>query len=277
MALTLESCASLNNGGAIPWLGLGVFRSAAGRETEETVQLALEIGYRHFDTAAIYGNEQSVGAALRASGRPRHELFVTTKLWRDEVGYDSALRAIDTSLGKLGLSYVDLYLIHWPTPSGRLDAWRALERILAEGKARAIGVSNYMPRHLQELLAVAHTPPAVNQIELSPYNYTHMQETVLFCRQHGILVEAYSPLTKGRRLQDPRLLAIAGRYGKSPAQVLIRYILQKGIVALPKSTNPNRLHENAAVFDFTLSEADMARLDSFNENLITGWDPTHAP
>lgn len=275
--LDIASRTTLNNGVTIPWLGLGVFRSQAGQETEAAIAAALQAGYRHIDTAKVYGNEQSVGAALRASGLPREDIFITTKLWNSDQGYDRALRALDESLAHLGLAHVDLYLVHWPVPALRLESWRALETALAEGKARAIGVSNYMVRHLDELLGVARVAPAVNQIELSPYNFAARQAVVDMCNAHNIRLEAYSPLTKGRKLDDPRLQDIARPYGKSTAQILLRYLLQKGTVILPKSTNPARIRHNAAIFDFTLGADDMARLDALNENLITGWDPTDAP
>lgn len=275
--LDIASRTNLNNEVSIPWLGLGVFRSQAGRETETAIAAALEAGYRHIDTAKVYGNEQSVGAALHASGLARDDIFVTTKLWNSDQGYDQALRALDTSLAQLGLAYVDLYLVHWPVPGLRLESWRALETALATGKARAIGVSNYMARHLDELLDAARVVPAVNQIELSPYNFASRQAVVDLCAAHNIRLEAYSPLTKGRKLDDPRLIALARPYGKGPAQILLRYLLQKGVIVLPKSTNPLRIRQNADIFDFTLSPADMAQLDALDENLITGWDPTNAP
>lgn len=275
--LTTQSTQTLNNGVEIPRVGLGVFRSPAGETTKNTVRTALQAGYRHIDTAKIYGNEDSVGQGVRESGIPRGEVFVTTKLWNGDHGYDAALRACDESLAKLGFDYLDLYLVHWPVEGLRLDTWRAMEKLLAEGKARAIGVSNYMPRHLSELLDHCAVVPAVNQIELSPYNYLYRKEVVDLCRAHNIAVEAYSPLTKGQKLNDPPLVAIAKKYGKSTAQVLIRWVLQQGFVALPKSNNPERIRQNRDVFDFAISDADMAKLEAFNVNLVTGWDPTNAP
>lgn len=267
----------LSGGVDIPSLGLGVFRSPPGPTTQNAVLRAFEVGYRHIDTAAVYGNEADVGEAVRRSGLPRDAVFITTKLWNDDHGYDAALRACETSLGRMGLEYVDLYLIHWPVPRLRLDTWRAMETILDEGKARVVGVSNYMSHHLDELLAHTTVPPAVNQIELSPYNYRSRQALVDLCGESGVVVEAYSPLTKGRRLDDPNLVEIATSEGKTPAQVLIRWSLQHGFVVLPKSTNPERIRQNADVYDFALSEADMERLDSLDEGLVTGWDPTNAP
>lgn len=261
---------------AIPAIGLGVYKSEPGPVTRRAVEQALAEGYRHIDTASIYNNEADVGDAIAASGLDRGDVFVTTKLWNEDHGYDKALAAFDRSLDLLGLDYVDLYLIHWPVADVRLDTWSALERLTMDGRVRDIGVSNYMAPHLQEILDSAAVVPAVNQIEMSPYNYRSRQETVNLCNQHGIVVEAYSPLTKGRKLGDPALSEIAEPYGKSPAQVLIRWALDKGFVVLPKSINPGRIAENFAVFDFSLTDVDMERLDALDEGLATGWDPTDA-
>lgn len=265
----------LATGAAIPQVGLGVWQSPQGAPTRNAVLAALELGYRHVDTARVYRNEADVGAAVRASGVPREQVFVTTKLWNDDQGYDSALRALDASLARLGFDYVDLYLIHWPVPGRRRESWRALERAFADGKARAIGVSNYMVRHLREVLGEAKVAPHVNQIELTPF--LQRRDTVVLCREHGIVVEAYSPLTRGQRLGDPRLVAIASAIGRSPAQVLLRWGIQHGHVVLPKSIHRERITENAAIFDFKLDPAAMATLDALDEGLATGWDPGDAP
>lgn len=257
----------------IPSIGLGVFQSAPGVTSRQAVLDALETGYRHIDTAAIYGNEADVGDAITQSRLNRSEIFVTTKLWNDDHGYDDAMRAFDRSLESLGLDYVDLYLIHWPVPVLRLDTWRALERLTLDGRVRDIGVSNYMARHIDEILNYAPVVPAVNQIELSPYNYGTRLDTVNKCRENGILLEAYSPLTKGRKLDDPILIEIGTGYAKSPAQVLIRWGLEHGFVVLPKSVNTQRIAENFDVLDFSLSEAEMERLNALDEGLVTGWDP----
>lgn len=275
--MDLTTTIRLNNGVEIPVLGLGLYRSPNGAETSDSVRYALEIGYRHLDTARIYGNEADVGAGLRSAGIPREQVFVTTKLWESDQGYDSSKAALRQSLRLMGLDFIDLFLIHWPIPHKRRYSWMGLEELVDEGLARAIGVSNYMPHHLNELFGYARVMPAVNQIELSPYNYLQRRETIDLCHANGIAVEAYSPLTKGRKLGDPRLVAIAARYGRSPAQALIRWGLQKGFIVLAKSNRPERIRENAAVFDFALSDEDMATLDGFNENLATGWDPTHEP
>ena len=267
----------LSHGGPIPPLGLGVFRIPDGRKVRRAISWALEAGYRHVDTAAMYRNEKGVGKAVRKSGLPRDQIFVTTKLWNDDHGYDAALAAFDASMDRLGLEYVDLYLIHWPVEGLRLESWRALERIHQEGRARAIGVSNYMVHHLEELLAQAQVPPAVNQIELHPFNAESRRGVLDLCREREIVVEAYSPLTKGRHLDDPELVRIAGEVGRTPAQVLIRYVLEKGTVALPKSGNRERIRENAQVFDFELGPDVMARLDALDRGLTVAWDPATVP
>jgi diketogulonate reductase-like aldo/keto reductase len=266
---------ALASGAQIPQVGLGVYQSAKGEATRSAVTAALELGYRHVDTARIYGNEADVGAAIKGSGVPRAEVFVTTKLWNEDHGYDVALRALDTSLARLGLDYVDLYLIHWPVQGKRRDSWRALERAFADGRARAIGVSNYLVPHLRELVGEAKVVPHVNQIELSPF--LQRTDTCALCREHGIAIEAYSPLTRGQRLGDPTVVEIARAVGRTPAQVLLRWGLQHGFIVLPKSVHRERIAENAAVFDFTLDAAAMARLDQLEEGLATGWDPAGAP
>jgi len=296
MALAIDSKIKLNDGRTIPQLGFGVWQVRSGRTCEAAVVTALEAGYRHIDTAAGYGNEADVGAAIRASGLARAEIFVTTKLWNDD--HDDPEAALDDSLSKLKMDYVDLYLIHFPVRQRR-HTWPVFEALRVKGKARSIGVSNYTIRHLTGLLAECHTVPAVNQVEIHPYLY--QRDLIDFCAERGVGIEAYSPLTHGRRLNDPKLVAIAKKYSrdgaaapvwprlpllenfsrsdgvKTTAQVLIRWGLQKGFVVIPKSSKPRRIVENADVFDFELSDADMRTLDTFDENLRTCWDPTHAP
>jgi diketogulonate reductase-like aldo/keto reductase len=262
----------LRDGRAIPQLGFGVFRIPPGGDTRGAVAAALAAGYRHVDTAAVYRNEADVGAAIRASGVAPGSVWVTTKLANADQGAVSARRAFEASLGRLGLDAVDLYLLHWPHER-RLESWRVLEQLHAERLARSIGVSNFLVRHLDELLANASVPPAVNQIELSPFLYRTREDTLRRCADEGIVVEAYSPLTKGRRLDDSTVTAIAAEVGRTPAQVLIRWSLQKRFVVLPRSSNAARIAENAAVFDFALDEAQIARLDALDEGLTTGWDP----
>jgi len=272
--MSTTSTVRLNNGVEIPRVGLGVWQSPRGAQTQDAVRAALQFGYRHVDTARVYGNEHDVGAAVRESGIPREEVFVTTKLWNEDQGYDAALRAFDASMKRLDLEYIDLYLIHWPVPGKRLESWRALEKILAGGRVRAIGVSNFMVRHLEELLGRGRVP-AVNQIEVSPF--LQQREVRALCEKHGIVVEAYSPLTRGQRLGHPVVVEVAERVQRSPAQVLLRWGLQHGLVVLPKSTHSERIAENGALFDFELAAAEMAKLDALEEGLVTGWDPRNAP
>jgi diketogulonate reductase-like aldo/keto reductase len=259
----------LNDGVNIPQVGLGVWQAGGG--TKKAVLAALGAGYRHVDTAAVYGNEAQVGAALAESGVPREQLFVTSKLWNADQGYDKALRAFDTSVKRLKLEYLDLFLIHWPVAELRLESWRALEQLAADKRVRSIGVSNFLVPHLAELVKVAKVLPAVNQIELTPF--LQRRETVEQCRKLGITLEAYSPLTRGQRLGHPVLVELAAAQQRSPAQVLLRWGIQKGFVVLPKSVTPARIEENAAVFDFELDASSMERLDALEEGLVTGWNP----
>jgi diketogulonate reductase-like aldo/keto reductase len=270
-----RSPVTLHRGVSIPRLGLGVFRTGAGRATRDAVLAALDAGYRHIDTAHIYGNEAEVGEAVRQSGVARSEIFVTTKLWNDDHGYDPARRAFDRSLRALGLDTIDLYLVHFPVRGNRPATWRAMESILSEGRARAIGVSNYMEHHLDELLGSATIPPAVNQIELHPF--LQQRGVVARCRQAHIAIEAYSPLTKGRRLGDPRLAAVARKVARTPAQVLIRWSLQKDFIVLPKSASKARIVENAQALDFELDDETMRTLDALEDGTRTAWDPTSVP
>ena len=261
----------LRDGSSIPRVGLGVYQSPRGEPTRAAVREALAAGYRHVDTARVYRNEADVGAAVRESGIPRSEIFVTTKLWNRDQGYDRALRAFGESLGELGLDTVDLFLIHWPVAQKRLEAWRALETIHGEGRARAIGVSNFLVPHLEELLGQAKVVPAINQIEVHPFH--QQRETRALCAAHGIAVEAYSPLTRGQRIGDPVVARVAAEVGRTPAQVLLRWGLQHDLVVLPKSTRPERIRENLSLFDFALTRAQMAVLDALEEGQATGWDP----
>ncbi|HEY2510450.1 MAG TPA: aldo/keto reductase [Polyangiaceae bacterium] len=260
-----------SSGAKIPHVGLGVWQSPRGEVTREAVQTALRLGYGHIDTARIYGNERDVGDGVRESGVPRSEVFVTTKLWNDDQGYDAALRAFDSSLNRLGLEYVDLYLIHWPVAEHRKESWRALEKLFAEKRARAIGVSNYLVSHLEEMSSYAKVLPAVNQIEVHPF--LQHTDTRAFCRKHGIVVEAYSPLTHATKMDHPTIAKVAKGAGKTNAQVLLRWGVQHGMVVLPKSVRRERIEENARIFDFTLSAEAMRELDGLEEGLATGWDP----
>ncbi|OWY79876.1 aldo/keto reductase [Rhodococcus sp. BUPNP1] len=263
---------TLNNGVEIPQLGFGVFQIPED-ETTAAVSAALETGYRHIDTAAIYGNEAGVGRALADSGLSRDELFITTKVWNSDQGYDATLRAFDTSLAALGLDRLDLYLIHWPTPARDLyaDTWRALERLVEEGRLRAAGVSNFQPAHLQRLLDGSSLVPTINQIELHPG--LQQSELRAFHAEHGIATEAWSPLAQGAVLDDTAITSIAGRTGKSPAQVVLRWHLQLGNVVIPKSVTPSRIRENFAVFDFELTDEDMSTIAGADRDLRTGPHP----
>jgi diketogulonate reductase-like aldo/keto reductase len=248
-----------------------VFKARAGNEAYHAVRTALDNGYRHIDTAAIYGNEADVGRAISECGIPRDEIFVTTKLWNTDQGYQSALTAAAASCQRLKLEYVDLYLLHWPVPERRLDSWRALEKLYAGGSARSIGVSNFMSRHLSELLTHCQVMPAVNQIEMSPF--LQQREVRALCAQHQIVVEAYSPLTKGARLAHPEIVDCANAVKRTPAQILLRWALQSNAVVLPKSVQTPRIIENASIFDFELAPTLMTRINALEEGLVTGWDP----
>lgn len=263
---------TLNNGVEIPQLGFGVFQ-VPDAETTAAVTEALRAGYRSIDTAAIYGNEAGVGKALAASDTAREDLFVTTKLWNADQGHDATLRAFDASLAKLGLDYVDLYLIHWPTPARDLyrESWKAIERLVAEGRVRSAGVSNFQPAHLRRLLDDTSLVPAVNQIELHPG--LQQAELRALHAELGIVTEAWSPLAQGAVLGDDAITAIAGRHGRSPAQVVLRWHLQLGNVVIPKSVTPARIRENIDVLDFTLSEEEMSAIAALDRGLRTGPDP----
>lgn len=267
MLLTLDSLAVLNNGVEIPRLGIGVYQSPPGKTTEHAVRYALMIGYRLIDTAQLYGNEEDVGRALRKSGVSRDEVFITTKVWNSDQGYESTLQACNKSLKRLGLSYLDLYLIHWPVPRMSEETWKAMVRLLREQKTRAIGVSNYDIDDLSQLMKSSDVLPAVDQVEFHPFLY---QERLLrFCDKNRIQMEAYSPLTRGMRIDHPTIVAVANKYRKTPAQVLIRWSLQHGLVVIPKSVHEERILENSKVFDFELEPEDMKHLNSLNENLRT--------
>ena len=267
----------LNNGINIPAVGLGVYQMPSNLQTQKVIDNALRHGYRHIDTASIYHNEESVGNAIRSSLIPREQVFVTTKLWNSDHGYDQAIRAFNKSLERLGFDYIDLFLVHWPVMGKRKETWKALETLYNEGKCKAIGVSNYMNHHLEELLGHATVIPAVNQIELHPYIFNSRVEIIDLCRASGILPIAYSPLAKGLKLQEPLLTKIANKYDKTSAQLLIRWALQQGFCAIPKSKTASRVIENMKVFDFKISDVDMEILNNLDENLVTGWDPSDAP
>lgn len=274
-AKNLQDKMSLKNGVQMPWLGLGVFKVEEGQELIDAVKFAVRFGYRSIDTAAIYQNERSVGQAIREalaeSGLRRDELFVTSKVWNADLGYESTLAAYEASLERLGLDYLDLYLIHWPVAGKYKEAWRALETLYKAGRVKAIGVSNFQVHHLEDLMKDAEIVPAVNQVEFHPR--LTQQELRNFCQAHNIQLEAWSPLMQGQLLDEPTLQEIAAKHGKSIAQVIIRWDLQHGVVTIPKSTKAHRIEENASVFDFELSAEEMARIDALNQNLRVGPDP----
>jgi 2,5-diketo-D-gluconate reductase A len=262
----------LNDGNTIPQLGLGVYK-VNDDEAERTVAVALEAGYRHLDTAELYGNEAGVGRGLRSSGLPRDDVFVTTKVWNDQQGYESTLRAFDRSMDRLGLDVVDLYLIHWPAPRQDLyvETYRALEKIRQEGRARSIGVSNFQTHHLERLLGETDIVPVINQIEVQPW--LQQRELREFGDARHIVTEAWSPLARGRILEDPVLLRLAERHGVSTAQIVIRWHLQSGLVVIPKSVTPSRIAENFDVFGFELTADDLAEIEALDSGERVGSHP----
>jgi diketogulonate reductase-like aldo/keto reductase len=269
MINTSKACVTLNNGVDMPWLGFGVFKVSQG-EVEQAVRKAIAVGYKSIDTAAAYGNEEGVGKAILESGVPREELFITTKVWNSDQGYESTLRAFDTSRRKLKLEYLDLYLIHWPVKEKYNDTWKALVKLYQEGLVRAIGVSNFQIPHLQDLQQRSEIVPAVNQVEFHPLLF--QKELLTYCQANRIQLEAWSPLMKGS-LDQPLLRELAAKYKKTPAQIVLRWARQHGVIAIPKSITPSRIEENANVFDFELSAEDMDRIDGLNQNKRLGPDP----
>ena len=271
MSISLESTVPLHGSIDIPLLGFGVYKVKDGDAVEDAITVALSCGYRHLDTAALYRNERGVGRAIAASGINRSDLFVTTKLWNSDQGYESTLAAIDRSLGKLGLDYVDLYLVHWPKPEHTEGTWRAMEEIQRSGKARAIGVSNFLTNHLDQLAETATVMPSINQVEFHP----HLQspELITYCDDHNIVLEAWSPLKHGEIIGDPSLQAIADAHGVTIPQVVLRWMLQRGIVAIPKSVTPSRIAENAALYGFELSPNEIALINTMDRDDRVGPDP----
>ncbi|KZE97273.1 Glyoxal reductase [Geobacillus stearothermophilus] len=268
---SLQDCAVLHNGVQMPWVGLGVYKVKEGEEVKSAVRTALEIGYRHIDTAAFYENEEGVGQAIRESGIPREQVFVTTKVWNTDQGYETTLKAFDASLKKLGFDYVDLYLVHWPVKGKYKETYKALEKLYKDGYVRAIGVSNFQIHHLQDVLADCEIKPMVNQVEYHPR--LTQKELLTFCRENGIQLEAWSPLMRGEILTEPTIVEIGKKYGKTPAQVVLRWDLQHGVVTIPKSVTPARIKENADIFDFSLTDEEMKQIDALNLNKRVGPDP----
>ncbi|MFP4368594.1 MAG: aldo/keto reductase [Candidatus Kapaibacterium sp.] len=265
----------MNNGRKIPAFGLGTYKMQTDRQTYNAVSYALEIGYRHFDTAAMYQNEEEVGKAVNDSDVDRQDVFITTKVWNTDQGYNNTLKAFSKSLEKLKTDYVDLYLIHWPEPDKRLETWKALMKLYEEGKAKAIGVSNFTINHLEELIDEYDFTPAVNQVEFSPFLY--QKDLLNYCRERNIILEAYSPLTRGKKFGHTLLKELADKYQKTAAQILIRWALQHELVVIPKSSHKNRIMENADVFNFNIEDDDMDRMDNIRESFRIAWDPTGTP
>ncbi|MES1041489.1 aldo/keto reductase [Peribacillus simplex] len=275
MVKNLQDTTTLHNGVKMPWFGLGVFKVEEGPELVNAVKVAIKHGYRSIDTAAIYENEEGVGQGIREglkeAGISRKDLFITSKVWNADLGYESTIAAYEKSLKKLGLEYLDLYLIHWPVEGKYKEAWRALETLYKEGKVKAIGVSNFQIHHLKDLMADAEVKPMVNQVECHPR--LTQKEVQAFCKEQGIQLEAWSPLMQGELLDNEVLQAIATKHGKSVAQVILRWDLQNGIVTIPKSTKEHRIIENSSVFDFELTEEEMNQIDELNQNHRVGPDP----
>jgi diketogulonate reductase-like aldo/keto reductase len=261
----------LNSGYLMPQLGLGVYAPGQQNEVGQSVETALSLGYRLVDAASIYGNEQEVGQALKLSGVAREDLFITSKVWMDDMGYDATMRAFEKSLKDLSLEYMDLYLIHWPREDKRKETWKALESLHEQGVSKSIGVSNYYQKNLSELLNYAHICPAVNQIELSPFCY--LPDELAFCQTQGIQVEGYAPVVRGLKKDHPVLVEIAHKWAKTTYQILIRWTIEMGAVTIPKSIYRDRMIENATVFDFALDEDDLTLLASLYDNTRVAWDP----
>jgi diketogulonate reductase-like aldo/keto reductase len=271
MQLNINSKAKLNNGVEIPYLGLGTYNIRGSKEVERVLHFAFDVGYRLIDTAAAYYNEEEIGKAIKSSTIPREEIFITTKLDNPDHGYNSTLKAFEISLKKLDCDYIDLYLIHWPINKKRNESWKAMEKLYEQGICKAIGVSNYTIRHLEELFNNSSMIPAVNQVEFNPFVF--QPELLNFCNEHKILLEAYTPIARGRRFDNPALKKITLKYKKTSAQVMLRWSLQHNVIVIPKSSDEKRIKENADIFDFNLNEEDMKILNALDENLRASMDP----
>ncbi|MCO4849327.1 glyoxal/methylglyoxal reductase [Bacillus vallismortis] len=271
MATSLKDTVKLHNGVEMPWFGLGVFKVENGSEATESVKAAIKNGYRSIDTAAVYKNEEGVGIGIKESGVAREELFITSKVWNEDQGFETTLAAFEKSLERLQLDYLDLYLIHWPGKDKYKDTWRALEKLYKDGKIRAIGVSNFQVHHLEELLKDAEIKPMVNQVEFHPR--LTQKEVRDYCKNQGIQLEAWSPLMQGQLLDNDVLAEIAEKHNKSVAQVILRWDLQHEVVTIPKSTKEHRIIENADIFDFELSREDMDKIDALNKDERVGPNP----
>ena len=271
MVTNINECTILHNGVKMPWFGLGVYKVEDGKEVIHSVHSAIEAGYRSIDTAALYQNEAGVGQAVKDSGISRDELFITTKVWNDRQGYESTLQAFEESRKKLGLDYLDLYLIHWPVKEKYLETWRALEKLYKDGYVRAIGVSNFQVHHLQDIHANFEMKPMVNQVEFHPR--LTQREVLTFCRENSIQLEAWAPLMRGRLMDNPTIVKLAEKYGKKPSQIILRWDLDSEVVTIPKSIHAERIRENADIFDFQLEVSDIEEINALNKNERTGADP----
>ena len=271
MNLNINSKIKLNNGTKIPVFGFGTYKLTGEKLVRESVSSALETGYRLIDTAQMYQNEEYVGRAVRESNIPREEIFVTTKLDNDQHGYDRAKKSFDESLARLKLGYIDLFLIHWPVEGLRMESWRALVDIYNQGSAKSIGVSNYTVRHLNELLAESEIRPAVNQVEFNPFNFQN--ELLSFCNEEGISMEGYTPLSRGYKFDNKIVKELSGKYLKTPPQIILRWVVQHSVIPIPKSSHNERIKENADIFDFTITDKDMEKLNKINENYRLAMDP----
>ncbi|MED4400391.1 aldo/keto reductase [Metabacillus fastidiosus] len=271
MIKSLHDTTTLHNGVKMPWFGLGVYKVEDGQEVINSIKSAIKAGYRSIDTAAIYKNEEGVGQAVKEAGIPREQLFITSKVWNSDQGYESTIAAFHESLKKLDLDYLDLYLIHWPVKETYKETWKAMETLYKEGKVKAIGVSNFHIHHLEDLMEEAEIIPMVNQVEYHPR--LTQKELLSFCQNNNIQLEAWSPLARGRFFDDPILIELSQKYEKTAAQIILRWDLQTGVVTIPKSVHEHRIIENANIFDFELSNEDIAKIDSLNQNERVGSDP----
>jgi methylglyoxal/glyoxal reductase len=271
MASSIHDRAVLHNGVQMPWIGLGVYKAEDGDEVIQSIKWAIDAGYRSIDTASLYNNEAGVGQAIAESDVPREDLFITTKVWNTDQGYEEALSAFDASLERLGLDYVDLYLVHWPVPGKYKETWRALEKIYEDGRAKAIGVSNFKKHHLEDLIADAKIKPMVNQVEYHPR--LTQEDLLTYCKQQGIQLEAWRPLLKGEIFEEPTLMELADKYNKTVAQIILRWDIQNGVVTIPKSVTKHRIEENIDIYNFKLTNEDMTRISVLNQDKRNGPDP----
>lgn len=271
MAKSIQDTYTLANGVEIPVMGLGVYKNVDEKELETAVTSALEFGYRHIDTAKVYKNEKGVGEAIKKSGVPREDVFVTTKVWNTDQGYEKTLKAFDKSLEALDMDYIDLYLIHWPMPGTYVETWKALEKLYKDGKVRAIGVSNFNPHHLQDIFNECEIKPMLNQVEYHPH--LAQPELKKFCESHGILFEAWSPLKRGRMFDEPLIVRLSEKYGKTPAQIILRWDVETGVSTIPKSVSRDRVRENGDIFDFELTPEEVSEITALDRHERVGKDP----